>query len=307
VETKVTRVSAIAPAAPGSDEACLVQIYGPNLGKKFILEKAETTIGRGDTCEIVLELDNVSRKHCSFLLKPDGVFLHDHGSTNGTYLNNVEVRGETPLRSGDLIKIGSAIFKFLFGGELGSIEAQYHEEIYRLTIIDGLTQCFNKRYLLEFLEREMARCSRHGRALSLVIFDIDHFKKINDTYGHPMGDQVLQSVGEVLSTRMRTTDAPCRYGGEEFALILTDTDRDHARLAAQRIHEGLAELRFQHKGKTFGVSASLGLASADVFAPGELSTQTLVSLADDGLYQAKQGGRNRTCEAVRGETAAKGR
>src|SRR5262249_23468174 len=119
------------PAA-GHDEACLVQIYGPALGKKFVLEKNETTIGRADNCEIVLDLDNVSRRHCSILLKPDAVALRDNGSTNGTYLNNVEVRGETPLRSGDLIKIGSAIFKFLSGGELGSIEAQYHEEIYRL-------------------------------------------------------------------------------------------------------------------------------------------------------------------------------
>ena len=79
------------------------------------------------------------------------------------------MRAESLLRSGDLIKIGGAIFKFLYGGELGSIEAQYHEEIYRLTIIDGLTQTYNKRYLLEFLDREMARCGRHGRPLSIRI------------------------------------------------------------------------------------------------------------------------------------------
>src|SRR5438132_2585994 len=181
-------------AAPGHDEACLVQIYGPMLGKKFVLEKDETSIGRGDTCEIVLELDNVSRRHCSLLQKPDGVFLRDNGSTNGTYLNNVEVRGETPLRSGDLIKVGSAIFKFLSGGELGSIEAQYHEEIYQLTIIDGLTQVHNKRYLFELLEREMSRCSRHGRALSVVLIDIDRFKRINDEFGHLAGDHVLREM-----------------------------------------------------------------------------------------------------------------
>ena len=200
METKVTRVSSIAsPATPlGSEEACLVQIYGPMLGKKVILEREGTTIGRGEGCEIVLELDNVSRRHCSLLLREGGVFLRDNGSTNGTYLNNVEVRGETSLRSGDLIKVGSAIFKFLFGGELGSIEAQYHEEIYRLTIVDGLTQVYNKRYLLEFLDREMARCLRHERALSLVIFDIDHFKQINDTYGHLAGDYVLRELAQAL-------------------------------------------------------------------------------------------------------------
>src|SRR5258708_15765990 len=115
------------------------------LGKKFVLEKEETVIGRGEGCGIVLELDNVSRRHCSFLQKDDTVSIRDNGSTNGTYLNNVEVRGETPLRSGDLVKVGSAIFKFLFGGELGSIQAQYHEEIYRLTIIHRPTHVFHKR------------------------------------------------------------------------------------------------------------------------------------------------------------------
>src|SRR5437868_150424 len=218
VETKVTRVMQIEGLAPkGADEACLVEIYGPTLGRKFTLAAVETIIGRGETCEIVLELDNVSRKHCSLLLKPDGVFLRDNGSTNGTYLNSLEVRGETPLRSGDLIKVGGAIFKFLFGGELGSIEAQYHEEIYRLTIIDGLTQVYNKRYLLEFLEREMARCLRHQRDLSLVIFDIDHFKKINDTFGHLAGDYCLRELASALKSRIRKEECFARYGGEEFA------------------------------------------------------------------------------------------
>jgi predicted signal transduction protein with EAL and GGDEF domain len=201
VDSKVTRVTTIPGlTSPLNEEACLVQIYGPMLGKKFVLEKDEITIGRGESCEIVLDLENVSRRHCSLLQRTGGVFLRDNGSTNGTYLNNVEVRGETPLRSGDLLKVGGAIFKFLLGGELGSIEAQYHEEIYRLTIIDGLTEVYNKRYLLEFLDREMARCLRHRRALSLVLFDIDLFKKINDTYGHLAGDYVLRELAQVLKS-----------------------------------------------------------------------------------------------------------
>ncbi|MGZ6141781.1 MAG: diguanylate cyclase [Myxococcales bacterium] len=296
MDTKVTRVTNVPglAAALGQDEACLVQIYGPMLGKKFILEKEETSIGRGDTCEIVLELDNVSRRHCSLLLKPDGVFLRDNGSTNGTYLNNVEVRGETPLRSGDLIKVGSAIFKFLFGGELGSIEAQYHEEIYRLTIIDGLTQVYNKRYLLEFLDREMARCLRHGRALSLVLFDIDHFKKINDSYGHLAGDYVLRELASALKSRIRKEECFARYGGEEFCLVLPETGHENTVFLADKLRKIIAQHQFVFEGKHIPVTFSAGVADLEGSHENALA---FIKAADARLYEAKRQGRNRVVGA----------
>jgi two-component system cell cycle response regulator len=295
VDTKITPVTKIAGlAAPGHEEACLVQIYGPVLGKKFVLEKAETTIGRGDSCEIVLELDNVSRRHCSLLLKPEGVFLRDNGSTNGSYLNNVEVRGQTPLRSGDLIKIGSAIFKFLFGGELGSIEAQYHEEIYRLTIIDGLTQVYNKRYLLEFLDREMARCLRHGRALSLVLFDIDHFKKINDTYGHLAGDYVLREMAVALKSRIRKEECFARYGGEEFALVLPETGHENTVFLADKLRKIIEQHQFVFEGKHIPVTFSAGVADLEGAHDSALA---FIKAADARLYEAKRRGRNQVVGA----------
>ena len=295
METKVTRVTQIAGmAAPGHDEACLVQIYGPMLGKKFVLEKDETSIGRGDTCEIVLELDNVSRRHCSLLLKPDGVFLRDNGSTNGTYLNNVEVRGETPLRSGDLIKVGGGIFKFLFGGELGSIEAQYHEEIYRLTIIDGLTQVYNKRYLLEFLDREMARCARHARALSLVLFDIDHFKKINDTYGHLAGDYVLREMAAALKSRIRKEECFARYGGEEFALVLPETGHENTVFLADKLRKIVEQHQFVFEGKHIPVTFSAGVADLEGSHDSALA---FIKATDARLYEAKRRGRNQVVGA----------
>jgi two-component system cell cycle response regulator len=290
VETKVTKVGIVARAPRGSDEACLVEIYGPILGRKFTLAAAETTIGRGENCEIVLELDNVSRKHCSFLLKSEGVFLRDDGSTNGTYLNNVEVRGETPLRSGDLIKVGGAIFKFLFGGELGSIEAQYHEEIYRLTIIDGLTQVHNKRYLLEFLEREMARAQRHQRSLSLVLFDIDHFKKINDTYGHLAGDYVLRELASALKSRIRREECFARYGGEEFALVLPETGHENTVFLADKLRKIIEQHQFVFEGKRIGVTFSAGVAD---HKPAQDSALAFIKEADGRLYEAKRQGRNR--------------
>ena len=296
METKVTRVSSIAgPATPlGSEEACLVQIYGPMLGKKFILGREETTIGRGDSCEILLEVDNVSRRHCSLLFREGGVFLRDNGSTNGTYLNNVEVRGETSLRSGDLIKVGSAIFKFLFGGELGSIEAQYHEEIYRLTIIDGLTQVFNKRYLLEFLDREMARCLRHGRDLSLVLFDIDHFKNINDTFGHLAGDYVLRELAQALKSRIRKEECFARYGGEEFALVLPETGRENTVFLADKLRKIVEQHPFVFEGKRIAVTFSAGVADLE---PAHDSALAFIKSADARLYDAKHRGRNQVVGA----------
>ena len=295
MDTKITRISELTGLSGAkSDEACLVQIYGPWLGKKFVLGVEETTIGRGETCEIVLELDNVSRNHCSLLVREDGVYLRDNQSTNGTYLNNVEVRGDTPLRSGDLIKVGSAIFKFLFGGELGSIEAQYHEEIYLLTIVDGLTQTHNKRYLLEFLEREMARCSRHGRDLSLVLFDVDHFKKVNDTYGHLAGDYVLRELAQVLKSRIRKEECFARYGGEEFALVLPETGHENTIFLADKLRKIVEQHHFIFEGKRMPVTFSAGVADLDKSHDSALA---FLKAADARLYEAKRTGRNRVVGA----------
>ena len=296
MDTKVTRVTSLSGlASAGNDEACLVQIYGPHLGKKFVLDRKEVSIGRGETCEIVLELDNVSRRHCSLLVEEDGVFLRDNGSTNGTYLNNVEVRGDTPLRSGDLVKVGSGIFKFLYGGELGSIEAQYHEEIYRLTIIDGLTQIYNKRYLLEFLEREMSRCARHGRDLSLVIFDIDHFKKINDTYGHLAGDHVLRELASTLKSHIRREECFALYGGEEFALVLPETGHQNTVFLADKLRNLIEQQPFIFEGKRMPVTYSAGVAD---MSPEHDSPLAFIKAADSLLYEAKRRGRNQVVSAA---------
>ena len=291
MDTKVTRVTSLAGLAnAGNDEACLVQIYGPRLGKKFVLDREEISIGRGEACEIVLELDNVSRRHCTILNRRDGVLLKDLGSTNGTYLNNKEVRGETPLRTGDLVKVGSSIFKFLFGGELGSIEAQYHEEIYRLTIIDGLTQVFNKRYLLEFLDREMARCHRHQRPISLLLFDLDHFKVINDSFGHLAGDYVLRDMAATLKPRIRREECFARYGGEEFALVLPESNLETATVVGEKLRKLIETHEFLFEAKQIAVTMSGGVAEMNKEHTDPL---TFLKAADEKLYAAKRAGRNR--------------
>ena len=291
MDTKITRVNMLTPLGGTTEDACLVQIYGPQLGRKLTLETiGEMTIGRGEQNTIVLEMDNVSRKHCSIFTRTDGAFVRDEGSTNGTWLNNVEVKTETKLSSGDLIKVGSVIFKFLLGGELGSIEAQYHEEIYRLTIIDGLTQVYNKRYLLDFLEREMARCSRHGRPLSLLLFDIDHFKKINDSLGHLAGDYVLRELAVALRTRIRREECFARYGGEEFALVLPETGHENSVYLADKMRKLVEGHKFEFEGKAIRVTLSGGVAD---MLPVHDHPLAFLKAADGRLYEAKRQGRNR--------------
>ena len=290
-ETKITRGSRADAVNAGLDVACVVQIYGPELGKKVELPRAKTTFGRGAQCEIVVDLENVSRLHCSVILRGGHAWVRDEGSTNGTWLNNAEVKAETRLASGDLIKIGSAIFKFLSAdqGELGSIEARYHEEIYRLTIVDGLTQVHNKRYLLEFLEREMARCSRHGRDLSLVLLDVDHFKKVNDQHGHLAGDSVLRELAAVLKNRVRREECLARYGGEEFALVLPETRRENAILLAGRLRRLVQMHRFTFEGKRLPITFSAGVAQ---LKSSHGSALEFLKAADENLYEAKRQGRN---------------
>src|SRR4051812_36919988 len=192
-KTVVTVISKISERPVGK-EACLVVIYGLELGKKYNLERSTFNIGRSTRADIQIDQESVSRNHAKIVNTGKSIILRDLGSTNGTYVND-DLIDEYVLRDGDLIKIGRTIFKFLTGG---NIENAYHEEIYRLTTIDGLTQIFNKRYFLEMIERELSRSKRYRRPLSLLMFDIDHFKNINDTYGHLAGDYVLKQLSTAV-------------------------------------------------------------------------------------------------------------
>src|SRR5690242_5727779 len=265
-ETRVTKISKLQEKIATGGESCLVEIHGPELGKKFILDEEEFTIGRDVKNNIVVDLDSVSRRHAKISTRQGKSFVVDLGSTNGTYLNDEEVLEETPLRSGDYVKVGGSIFKFLSGG---NIETLYHEEIYQLTIVDGLTQINNKRFFLEFLEREMGRCHRYNRALSLIMFDIDHFKKINDVNGHLAGDYVLRELAQHVKQRIRKEECFARYGGEEFSVVMPEAGPDNARRFAEKIRKMIEDHPFVFEGKDIDVTISLGVAdmSSDMTEP----------------------------------------
>jgi diguanylate cyclase (GGDEF)-like protein len=223
------------------------------------------------------------------LWKEGKVCIKDLGSTNGTYLNDEEIdrRTEVPLRSGDLLKIGSGIFKFLYGGD---VESLFHEEIYRITIMDGLTQTYNKRYFMEFLEREMARGLRYGRPLSLMMIDVDHFKEVNDRHGHLAGDAVLRELAHKVKGKVRREECLARFGGEEFALVTPESGPEKARKFAEKIRATVEAQKFVFDGKSVSVTVSIGIAD---MVPEFTEPELFIRSADERLYTAKEQGRNR--------------
>jgi two-component system cell cycle response regulator len=168
--------------------------------------------------------------------------------------------------------------------------AQLEEELRRLARFDELTGLCNRRYFLDRLTQEMLRARRYGSPLSLLMLDLDHFKQINDTYGHIIGDTVLATVASLLHDTVRATDIPGRYGGEEFCIVLTETKIDGARLLAERLRRRIAEAVFPAVGDAaFRVTCSVGLAQ---FRNDITDTVAFLDLADRALYQAKAAGRN---------------
>lgn len=285
-KTVVTVIHQLPSKITQRKEACLVVIYGKDLGKKFNLEGPSYIIGRSSKCDIQIDQESVSRNHAKVINGGKSVILRDLGSTNGTYVND-ELIDERVLRDGDFIKIGRTIFKFLSGD---NIEHAYHEEIYRLTTIDGLTQVYNKRYLMETLEREISRAHRYGRPLSIIMFDIDHFKHINDEYGHLAGDYVLKEMASTIKARIRREDIMGRYGGEEFVIVLPEIDHYNAVVFAEKIRRLVERHDFTFEGVRINVTISIGVATA---WKGMESAEEFIKHADTHLYEAKNSGRNR--------------
>jgi two-component system, cell cycle response regulator len=289
-KTRVTQVVQKTTTEEGVGNDCLVVIYSPEpglLGKRFVLDRAVLRVGRGADNTVVLEGDSVSRRHARFERRGNRWHVVDLNSTNGTYLNEQLVVGEQILNNSDRIKIGPAILKFLSGADA---EAKYHEEIYRMTIVDGLTQIHNKRYLFEVMDRECTRARRHDRPLSVIMFDIDHFKLINDQFGHLAGDHALRELARICQERIRRDETFARYGGEEFTVVLPETSLEGALALAEDLRSRTEQHDFVFQGERIALTISLGCAR---LTDSDKVAADLIQRADDKLYEAKRGGRNR--------------
>jgi diguanylate cyclase (GGDEF)-like protein len=287
VVTEKTTTHPHGPRVTASETpACVVVIYGGDLGRRIELPASEITIGRDDDNAVCVVLDTISRRHARLFARDGAHWIEDLGSTNGTFVNEVEIAAATRLRNGDLMRCGGAVLKFIEGG---NVEALYHEEIYQLAITDGLTRVANKRHFIEFLERELARAVRHERPLSLVLFDIDRFKGVNDDYGHLAGDRVLQGIAAVAAKQVRRDELIARYGGEEFAVVLPETSVDDAALFCERIRAAVESETFEFDGEPLRATISLGATALEASD----TIETLIARADANLYRAKEMGRNR--------------
>jgi diguanylate cyclase (GGDEF)-like protein len=291
---KVTETWVTAPERPVSisgRNACLVHIYptGPTMGTRYPIADTPVVIGRASDCEIRISDHSVSRRHARIQPGADGYYAVDLQSTNGTYVNDLPA-SMYKLKDGDYLRVGNCIYRFLMGG---NVETEYHEEIYRLTIIDGLTEIYNKRYLMEFLDRELARSSRHNRPLSLIMMDIDRFKAINDQYGHLGGDFTLRELAVRIKGNVRKEELFARYGGEEFTAVLPETPLDGALIVADRILKVVNQTPFVFEEKSFNVTISAGVVTTQGEAT--ITPAELLRRADEKLYDAKNQGRNRVC------------
>jgi diguanylate cyclase (GGDEF)-like protein len=256
------------------------------MGRRHALGEKSVVIGRGSNCDVPVEEHSVSRRHARIELTGDAFVASDLQSTNGTFVNEQPIES-SPLNDGDYLRVGNCIYRFLVGG---NVEADYHEEIYRLTIRDGLTDLNNKRFLLEFLDRELSRSARHARPLTLLLFDIDRFKDRNEQYGHLGGDYALRELAAFVRKGIRKEELFARYGGEEFAVVLPEATLEVGRIVAERIRDLVATHCFVYDGHAFSLTVSIGLATT--LGDQSMTPERLIRLADEQLYQAKHKGRN---------------
>ncbi|HMG53546.1 MAG TPA: GGDEF domain-containing protein, partial [Kofleriaceae bacterium] len=213
-------------------------------------------------------------------------------STNGTFVNEARIKCKQ-LADSDQVRFGDAIYKFLSGS---NIESAYHEAIHNMAIQDGMTGIHNKRYFNEFLEREIAVCSRHGHPLTLVMFDVDHFKKVNDSHGHLAGDAVLKDLAARIRPRIRREDLFARYGGEEFACVLPSTALPGGIVFAEHLRTLIEERPCVFDGVSIAFTISVGVTT--LHRETGVDTAALIKRADENLYVAKRGGRNRVVPSL---------
>jgi len=290
-----TDTDAVLPAfkAGKRDKPYLIVLAGSAMGVMYHLEKEVTTIGRGERADLRIIDDGISREHTRVVRKGDKILVEDMGSTNGTFCNGIRLASQV-LAEGDKIMIGTGtILKFTYHDEMDEVFQQHLTES---ALRDPLTKVYNRKFFLDRVQNEFVYADRHHQPLALLFLDIDRFKHINDTYGHPVGDEVLKEMASLMAKSLRSEDVLARYGGEEFAVICRGLELTRAKNLAERIRHGIEEHKFEARERIIPVTVSIGVAAfpdARVRSAGDL-----IVVADETMYEAKRSGRNRVCMRV---------
>ncbi len=267
--------------------ACFLIISGEPLGRIFSLKPGLNSVGRDPTNDIVLEDKYVSSRHGQFTIQQDRILFQDLGSSNGSFIHDQKIETGV-LMDGEHIRIGKTVLKYLAQGNAENI---YAGQMYDYANMDDLTKIHNKKYFLEEIQKEFKRCRIRGGKFCVIMFDIDFFKKVNDTYGHPAGDYVLRKTCDILKeTVLRHRDIFARYGGEEFILLLFDTTPEKACQVAERMRQTIEKTHFEHQDQVIPLTISLGVAMYDHKLT---AVEEILETADQNLYRSKKTGRNR--------------
>jgi diguanylate cyclase (GGDEF)-like protein len=292
-ESERTSIAHPTVSGPAGRHGLLVVLTGPDLGAVHPLAPDRTLlIGRRDDADIPIRDDGVSRRHATIAVRGDEVLLTDLGSANGTFVDGVRIR-EAPLSDGARVSIGGAtVLKFAWTDEL---EVRWQLRLAEGAQQDPLTGLYNRRHFDERLGAELSAALRHGRALSLILVDIDHFKAVNDAHGHLAGDEALRACAGVLRETVRKEDVLARYGGEEFVVLARETALAGARALGERLRSGVERTPCSFQALTLRLTVSVGVAAVET--PGEYvageSERAALAQADRALYLAKDAGRNR--------------
>lgn len=274
--------------ASSQRRACLTCLTGTLSGQLFKVTKGHLVIGRSPHVELRLDDDGISRNHARIRSETNRAWIEDMESRNGTFVNGNRITAPIELHDGDKIQVGrGTVLRF---GFQDALDETFHENLLSSALRDGLTKLFNKRYLMDRLDSELKFALRHETSLSLLLLDIDHFKKVNDTHGHLAGDAVLSNFAQVLSRAVRNEDVVARFGGEEFAIILRSIGIESAVQMAERLRRLVEATHAVATSGLLKATVSIGVAglpSSVVRTPDQL-----VEAADKALYQAKADGRN---------------
>lgn len=266
----------------------LLQYDGGAAGKRFVLTAEEIVIGRrADKVQVWIDDSSVSREHCRITFQGTQARVTDLGSLNHTYINDQVIMQSAELCHGDMLRVGNVRLRYFAHG---SADQLLFDRIYRMAVQDRMLEIFRKEYVLERLEEEFRLARSSGGSLSLIFFDLDKFKVINDTFGHDAGDHVLKEVCHLVKSHLRPNDVFGRYGGEEFCIVLPQTDLNEAFQFAEGVRLACENTIIEYEGVIIPVTLSMGVAaiSAEVAAPIDL-----LKLADTLVYKSKQEGRNR--------------